>query len=205
MTLVRWLVVPAVCVVISACGAGSEKRGLEYMPDMVYSLAYDSFAPNPVTRDGLTLQRPVRGTIARGYLPLHYAATAEDAERAGRELHNPIARTDRSSAEGKALFETYCAVCHGQQGAGDGPLVPKIPNPPAYTSTRVRDMPAGRIFHVITFGSGRMPSYASQLQAHDRWLIAAHVQTLQNPPTPGLRWASPPAPGLRRPSRESRP
>jgi mono/diheme cytochrome c family protein len=71
-------------------------------------------------------------------------------------------------------------VCHGKQGVGDGPLVPKIPNPPAYTSPRVRDMPAGRIFHVITFGSGRMPSYASQLPAHDRWLIAAHVQTLQN-------------------------
>jgi mono/diheme cytochrome c family protein len=33
----------------------------------------------------------------------------------------------------------------------------------------------------MTFGSGRMPSYASQLSQHDRWLIAAHVQTLQNP------------------------
>jgi mono/diheme cytochrome c family protein len=42
-------------------------------------------------------------------------------------------------------------------------------------------MPAGQIFHVMTFGSGRMPSYASQLSQHDRWLIAAHVQTLQNP------------------------
>jgi mono/diheme cytochrome c family protein len=148
---------------------------------MVYSLAYDSFAPNPVTRDGLTLQRPVRGTIARGHLPLHYSATAEDAERAGRELQNPVPRTARSAAEGRALFETYCAVCHGEHGGGDGPLVPKIPNPPAYTSTRVRDMPAGQIFHVITFGSGRMPSYASQLSPNDRWMIAAHVQTLQHP------------------------
>ena len=40
-------------------------------------------------------------------------------------------------------------------------------------------MPIGRIFHVITFGSGRMPSCASQLAARDRWLVAAHVQTLQ--------------------------
>ena len=59
------------------------------MPDMVYSLAYDSFAPNPNTRDGLTLQRPVKGTIPRGYLPLHCAATEADAVRAGRELVNP--------------------------------------------------------------------------------------------------------------------
>jgi len=170
----------AVCAVLAACGPAAEKRGFEYMPNMVYSLAYDSFAPNPITRDGLTLQRPVRGSIPRGYLPLHYAATPEDAERAGRELQNPVPRTVRSAAEGQALFETYCAVCHGKQGAGDGPLVPKIPNPPAYTSSRVRSMPVGQIFHVITFGSGRMPSYASQLSQNDRWLIAAHVRTLQN-------------------------
>jgi mono/diheme cytochrome c family protein len=180
MSAWQWCVGAAVCASLAACGPAAEKRGFEYMPNMVYSLAYDSFAPNPITRDGLTLQRPVRGSIPRGYLPLHYAATPEDAERAGRELQNPVPRTARSAAEGQLLFETYCAVCHGKQGAGDGPLVPKIPNPPAYTSSRVRSMPVGQIFHVITFGSGRMPSYASQLSQNDRWLIAAHVQTLQN-------------------------
>jgi mono/diheme cytochrome c family protein len=181
MSAWRLWVGAAVCASVTACGSSAEKRGFEYMPNMVYSLAYDSFARNPVTRDGLTLQRPVRGSIPRGYLPLHYTATVEDAERAGRELQNPVPPTARSAAEGQALFETYCAVCHGRQGTGDGPLVPKIPNPPAYTSSRVRSMPVGQIFHVMTFGSGRMPSYASQLSQHDRWLIAAHVQTLQNP------------------------
>ena len=179
MTGLRAALPLVVSVLAVACNLAPEKRGFEYMPNMVYSLAYDAYAPNPVTRDGLTLQRPVRGTIARGHLPLHYAATPQDAERAGRELHSPIVRTERSAAEGKALFAAYCAVCHGTEGAGDGPLVPKIPNPPAYTSARVRAFPPGRIFHVITFGSGRMPSYASQLSAPDRWLIVAHVQTLQ--------------------------
>jgi len=172
----------ALCGAISlaGCGPASDRRGLEYVRDMTYSLAYDSFAPNPVTRDGLTLQRPPRGTIARGHLPLHYGAMQDDAERAGRELQNPIAATARTAAEGQALFDIYCVVCHGTTGAGDGPLIPRIPNPPAYTSERVRSMPAGRIFHVITYGSGRMPSYASQLSVTDRWLIAAHVQQLQH-------------------------
>jgi len=172
----------ALCCAMSlaGCGPASDRRGFEYVRDMTYSLAYDSFAPNPVTRDGLTLQRPVRGTIARGHLPLHYGATPEEAERAGRELQSPIVATTRSAAEGQALFETYCAVCHGQQGASDGPLIPRIPNPPAYTSERVRSMPAGRLFHVITYGSGRMPSYASQLSVIDRWLVVGHVQTLQH-------------------------
>jgi hypothetical protein len=57
--------------------------------------------------------------------------------------------------------------------------VPLIPNPPAYSSERVRAMPAGRLFHVITYGSGRMASYASQIPASDRWLIVTYVQTLQ--------------------------
>jgi mono/diheme cytochrome c family protein len=177
----RWpLLALLSAIALAGCGRHADKRGFEYVRDMTYSIAYDSFAPNPVTRDGLTLQRPVRGTIARGHLPLHYDATPGQAERAGRELHNPIAPTARTAAEGKELFETYCAVCHGLSGAGDGPLIPKIPNPPAYTSERVRNMPAGRLFHVMTYGSGRMPSYASQLSVTDRWLIAAHVQTLQH-------------------------
>jgi hypothetical protein len=33
----------------------------------------------------------------------------------------------------------------------------------------------GRIFHVITLGSGKMPSYAAQLSADDRWKIVTHV------------------------------
>jgi mono/diheme cytochrome c family protein len=163
----------------AACGSMSDKRAFEYTPDMTYSIAYDSFAPNPVTRDGLTLQRPARGTIPRGFLPLHYTATAADAERAGRELRNPMPDTAATAAEGALLFQTFCFVCHGPRGAGDGPLIPRIPNPPSYTSERVRTMPVGRIFHVITFGSGRMPSYASQVAQRERWLIAAHVQTLQ--------------------------
>jgi mono/diheme cytochrome c family protein len=64
-------------------------------------------------------------------------------------------------------------------GDGDGPLVPMIPNPPAYTSERVRSMRAGHLFHVITYGAGRMPSYASQIPANDRWLIVGYVDTLR--------------------------
>ena len=32
---------------------------------------------------------------------------------------------------------------------------------------------------MITYGSGRMASYASQIPANDRWLIVTYVQTLQ--------------------------
>jgi mono/diheme cytochrome c family protein len=155
------------------------QRGLEYMPDMAHSLPYDSFARNPVTRDGKTLQAPVAGTVPRGFLPFRYQRTAEDAARAGRELLDPAPETPERIARGKVLYETFCLVCHGQTGQGDGPLVPRIPNPPSYSSERVRAFPPGQIYHVITLGSGRMPGYASQVSPEQRWLIVGYVQTLQ--------------------------
>lgn len=154
----------------------TRQPGLEYMPDMAHSLAYDSFAPNPNTRDGKTLQAPVAGTVPRGFLPLPYGASPAEAERAGRELPDPLLPPD--PRRGRELYSTFCLVCHGEQGRGDGPLAARIPPPTAYGSERVRGMAAGQIFHVITFGSGRMPAYAAQVPQSDRWLIVREVQRL---------------------------
>jgi mono/diheme cytochrome c family protein len=154
--------------------------GYELLPDMARSVPYDAFAPNPVTRDGLTYQLPVAGTIARGAaLPFHYAATPEDAERAGRELHNPYPHDREVLARGHAVYTTFCAVCHGAMGAGDGPVIPKFPNPPAYTSTRLLTMADGQIFHTITRGTSIMPSYAAQIAPEDRWKVVHWVRELQ--------------------------
>jgi len=161
----------------SGCGARSQKRAYEYMPDMARSPAYKAYAPNPVTRDGLTLQRPVPGTIARGYQPFHYGPGEEEAMRAGRELQNPYHATPQILKEGQALFQSYCQVCHGEKGKGDGPIAGKVPNPPSYTSARVFAFPPGRIFHVVTMGSGKMPSHASQLSAPERWKVITYVRT----------------------------
>jgi mono/diheme cytochrome c family protein len=157
------------------------RPGLEYMPDMAHAVPYESFAPNPVAHDGKTLRTPPPGTIPRGFQPLHYAATEADAVRAGRELENPLPVDAAALAHGRVLYETFCLVCHGEHGTGDGPLAGKIPGPPSYTSERVRGMEPGRIFHVISKGSGRMPSYAGQIPADERWLIVAYVATLRHP------------------------
>ena len=167
----------ACMIALAGCGASSQQRAYEYMPDMARDPAYKAFAPNSVTRDGLTLQRPVAGTIPRGYVPFHYGPGEDEAARAGRELVNPYTPTSRTLDEGKALFQTYCLVCHGEQGYGDGPISTKIPPPPSYVSDRLLQFPQGRIFHVITLGTGKMPSYASQLSADERWKVVTYVHT----------------------------
>jgi len=173
---------PLLLAFVAACAigcGGPTTRGREYLPNMTYSVAYDSFAPNAATRNGITLQTPVRGTIPRGFLPLHYSSGEREAVRAGLELSNPFAHVPSAAEQGRKQYETFCLVCHGARGEGDGPIARLIPTPPAYNSTRVREMPAGRLFHVITYGSGRMPSYASQIPPSDRWLIVSYLQTLQ--------------------------
>jgi mono/diheme cytochrome c family protein len=157
------------------CGATPERRAFEYMPDMARGPAYKAYAPNFITRDGLTLQQAVAGTIPRGSHPFHYGPGEEEAARAGRELQNPYHASPQTLEEGKALFQTYCAVCHGVQGKGDGPISGKIPPPPSYQSERLMQFPPGRIFHVITLGTGKMPSYASQLSFDERWKIVTYV------------------------------
>ena len=94
------------------------------MPDMAHSLPYDSFAKNPVTRDGKTLQAPVAGTVPRGFLPFRYQRTAEDATRAGRELQGPAPETPERLARGKVLYETFCLVCHGRRRIPPSACVP---------------------------------------------------------------------------------
>jgi mono/diheme cytochrome c family protein len=176
---------------VVACGADA-KPNYEYMPDMARGAAYKAFAPNPATKDGLTLQRPVPGTIARGYRPFHYLAGEQEAVRAGRELANPFRATAATLEEGKALYQIYCAVCHGERGLGDGPIAGKIPAPPSYKSERLLEFPAGRLFHVITMGSGKMPAYAAQLAESDRWKVVTYVRSsLQGLPTPSVEepWA----------------
>ena len=174
-------------VALAGCKPGS-RPGSEYMPDMARGPAYKAFAPNPATRDGITLRPPVAGTIARGHRPFHYERGDAEAARAGLELANPYRPTADVLARGKALYRIYCQVCHGAEGKGDGPIAAKIPPPPPYRSDRLLAYPAGRLFHVITRGANKMPSYAAQLAPHERWQVVTYVrsqlQGLADPVTP---------------------
>ena len=156
---------------------------LEFLPEMARSVPYDSFSPNPNFRDGKTLQLPVPGTIPRGFLPLHYEATPQDAERAGEELHNPYSREDHEARQrGEVVYTNFCLPCHGAAGRGDGPVVFRgFPGPPSLLSDRAIAMKDGQIFHVITYGQRNMPPHAAQISREDRWKAILHIRTLQLP------------------------
>ncbi|MDE2966588.1 MAG: CopD family protein [Chloroflexota bacterium] len=89
----------------------------------------------------------------------------------GRTLANPIERTAESVERGSLLFAANCASCHGETGAGDGPLADSLPAPPANFTVHVPFHPDGVLFAWITDGirGTGMPAWAPQLSDQERW------------------------------------
>lgn len=185
------------------CKARGGHTGREYMPDMVHSQAYETYgkapqrrtadnqttnltnAPFVVFADGKSAREPVKGTIPRGYQPYAYANTPEGYEAAAT-LINPYAAADKATLEqGKMYYTTYCAVCHGESGQGDGSISATGPNngPFAgvinYFSAGYMQMEEGKMFHSIHYGKNNMGSYAGQLTKDERWKIVAYIKSMQ--------------------------
>ena len=46
-------------------------------------------------------------------------------------------------------------------------------------STKLKDLPEGKMYHTLQYGKGLMGSHASQLSQKERWLIIEYIKTLQ--------------------------
>ena len=174
----RLLVSMAGLLLAAGCSISAGPR-VEFFPDMVDSVPYDTYAPNPVTRDGKTLLAPAPGTIARGAKPFHFGNSVSEAERAGRELINPVPAEPEALARGEKVFLTFCSPCHGPRGLGDGPVIPLFSKPPSLLAERALSLPDGHIFHIITRGQKLMPSLAVQVDPEDRWKAILFIRSIQ--------------------------
>jgi len=84
---------------------------------------------------------------------------------------------------GRDRFDIYCSPCHSRIGDGNGMIAQRgfsQRRPPGnYHTDRLRKMPIGHFYQVITEGYGVMYSYASRVETQDRWAIAAYIRVLQ--------------------------
>jgi mono/diheme cytochrome c family protein len=81
---------------------------------------------------------------------------------------------------GQDRYNIYCAPCHGPLGDGDGMIHRRGFWIPANLHTdRLRSVPPGYLYQVITNGYGAMPDYRDQVPARDRWAIVAYLRALQ--------------------------
>lgn len=169
----------------TSCGKKeANSPGFEFMPDMYRSPSAEYYGITVVNGDTLyTAMEPVKGTIARGYLPYAYPNTGDGYEQAGMYLKNPLSFSPEAEKEGEVLYGKFCVHCHGATGAGDGKVGGKLPGaPPAYAGP-LKNLSEGKIFHSITYGKGLMGNHASLLTQEERWKLVFYVQKLQGPKT----------------------
>jgi mono/diheme cytochrome c family protein len=169
-------------IMILACDRNRNMRGYDFIPDMVYSQAYDTYSENPNFKDSMTMRVPVNGTVPMGFIPFRYTIDSISRAKAGMELVNPYLPTDEVIASGKLIFTTFCIGCHGPLGKGDGqlfisglyPLKPREIS--AEPTAKLKD---GEIYHTITLGFGSMGAHGAQIKPADRWKIVLYVRELQ--------------------------
>lgn len=194
----RMALVASISIFMFACSSDPQSPGVEYMPDMYRSPALEPYVSYPGWRGNngrgygspleMYSRHPVDGTIPRGFTVYHLNPSDSDYFQAGKFLHSPLDITKKTLEKGQFLFDTFCAVCHGKDGKGDGTLTAAVyKGVPDYTDTSpnrrggssMHDLSGGKIFHVMTFGLNAMGSYASQVSKKERWEIVAYVHKLQ--------------------------
>jgi glucose/arabinose dehydrogenase len=113
--------------------------------------------------------------------PFHGARATEAARR------NPYAADASARDDGKVVFASTCAACHGANGEGAGVV-------PALRSETIRQASDGELFWYITRGdvNNGMPSWAA-LPEEKRWHVVSYLRSLKDS-------ASAPAPKSAEPS-----
>ncbi len=135
--------------------------------------------PTSLFPDGRSERPFVAGTVARGHLnddPAYYTGKVD-----GQFVNTfPMPVTREVIARGEERYNVYCSPCHDRIGNGLGMIVRRgYRHPPSYHIDRLRQVPNGYIFDVITNGFGAMPEYSAQVPTADRWAIVAYIRALQ--------------------------
>jgi mono/diheme cytochrome c family protein len=170
----RWARRRAAAAALLALAAGAGCRR-----DMQDQPRYEPGEASAFFADGRASRPLVPGTVARGQLDADgVVATGKAADGWARTL--PVAVTRDLLARGRERYDIYCSPCHDRTGGGAGMIVQRgFKRPPSFHEERLRVVPVGYLFAVMTGGFGVMPSYAAPVPAADRWAIAAYLRALQ--------------------------
>ncbi len=173
-------VVLAFLLVISAC-ADPSRPNYQYMPNMYEPVGYETYQEVGFLPSGTEALTPPENTISRGWLPYEFANDIDGKELA-RAQASPLdsLNMEANLAKGKELYDVYCAICHGNKGAGQGHLVKreKILGVPSYADA-ARNISVGSTYHTIYYGLNSMGSYAGQMNYEERWQVSEYVMKLK--------------------------
>jgi len=142
--------------------------------DMANQPRQNPLSPATFFPDDRSARPLIDNTVVRG-------ALAEDDLFVPKESNAfPLPLTRELLERGKDRYAIFCTPCHGLQGDGMGMVTLRgMKHPPSYHQDRLRNVPNGYLFDVITNGFGAMNGYAAQLAPRDRWAVVAYLRALQ--------------------------
>ena len=163
----------------SALGLAALASAAGCRPGLYDQARYEAYEASDFFPDGLSARPLVAGTVARGW-------DRDNEHLYDGRVNGALASTfpfevDRAVIDrGRDRFNIYCSPCHGGLGDGQGMIVQRgMPQPPSYHEQRLREIPVGHLYDVITRGFGAMYPYAHRIKPRDRWAVVAYIRALQ--------------------------
>ncbi len=197
-----FLLVVTVVAIAGFRGGRTTNRPIEIFNDMDRQPKYVAQHTSTFFADGRAARPPVPGTIPMGYtMEGAYYATGANNNRAVKggvgfavstDYYStgkmgdvwgdgiPFEVTEAVMERGRQRFNINCAVCHGEDGGGNGPVKNYgLKTIAMLVDERITNMPDGEIFNTITNGKNTMNPYGPQITIEDRWCIISYLRALQ--------------------------
>jgi mono/diheme cytochrome c family protein len=187
----------AVALVLALSGCTRFENLMASIP--VFSFLRDAPSFDPYEAPRPAPQHAVPFLSPAGDVPLQIVNTDAGLTAFGAGLGNPLSATDTVAVRaGQVMYDRHCAVCHGPQGAGDGPVLNrpgelgKFPFAPNLTLPITVARSDGYLYGIIAAGRGLMPAYGPRMTHLERWATVLYLRQLQGQAAPA---AFLPAPG----------
>lgn len=158
-------------------------KAIPWFDHMIKSRAVHPYARSDIPRTTVPGTVPITGSEGDwgtgDPFQLQYAFDTSAAKR----MLNPT-NPEETLVRGDTLYHTFCAVCHGSSGAGDGTVGPKM-GAPSLLTDKAGAYSDGYLYGMIRYGRGLMPQYGDKVYRHpDRWAIVNYLRKLQREAAP---------------------
>jgi mono/diheme cytochrome c family protein len=184
------LALTGLTLALAGCrGQTSQDAPVAILRNMYKQPRYSPQAESAYFADKRTMRPPVEGTVAREMEMNPVVSEGRTADGKGFVDTIPQIVTQRAGgmdkmlARGQERYGIYCVPCHDGLGTGKGMVIRRANlggfQPPTFHDDRVRKMPDGQVFQVVSYGFNNMPAYGAQVPVDDRWSIVAYVRALQ--------------------------
>jgi cytochrome c5 len=165
---------PSLFTIAALCGlmfAGCENT---LRQDMANQPRQNPLSPSDFFADGRSERPAIENTVVRGSIQDDSLLVPKDSNAF------PLPVTAELLERGQQRYAIFCTPCHGIQGDGMGMVAMRgMKHPPSYHQERLRQVPNGYLYDVVTNGFGAMYGYSSQIPPRDRWAIVAYLRALQ--------------------------